>query len=66
MQPHKGVAPVGIMAASLSKIAGLGDIKGSGSSLGPRTVDMELGRIRKHRPHWFPGRSDRCKDFSPA
>lgn len=49
MQPHKGVAPVGIMAASLSKIAGLGDIKGSGSSLGPRTVDMELGRIDQER-----------------
>ena len=67
VQVHKGVAAVGIMAALWNKIADLGATKGSGSShcFRPETVDRDLGRIRKPRPHRFPGWSDSFKDCCP-
>lgn len=49
MQALKGVATAGILAATLSKSTGLGDIKDGGSSPRPRKVDMKLGRTGKKR-----------------
>lgn len=51
MQTHTDVVVVRISADLLNKIMSLGDIKGSSSSLRPRTKDINLGRRKKKKPH---------------
>ena len=43
---------VGISAVSLTKTMSFGNIKGSSSSLRPRTKDINLGRSKKRKPRW--------------
>lgn len=47
MQTRPDVVVVGISADPLNKTMSFGNIKGSSSSLRPRTKDINLGRSRK-------------------
>lgn len=65
MRAHKGAAALGTVAASSSKVMGLG-VTHSGSSHRPGAVGTMLGRSGKPKLHRFPGRSDRYTDVCPT